>query len=78
VVAGHRAPGQDDDTGRVLGFTADYLRAFDARLAEHPHDAAALAAAMNETYAELTLPALLEISAAANTAEAAEEAEAAE
>jgi hypothetical protein len=33
---------------------------------------------MNETYAELTLPALLEISAAANTAEAAEAAEEAE
>jgi len=78
VVAGHRAPGQDDDTGRVLDFTADYLRAFDACLAEHPHDAAALVAAMNETYAELTLPALLEISAAANTAAAEEPAEATE
>jgi glyoxylase-like metal-dependent hydrolase (beta-lactamase superfamily II) len=68
VVAGHRAPGQNDDAGRVLDFTADYLRAFDERLAEHPRDAAALASAMNETYAELTLPALLELSAAANTA----------
>ena len=70
VVAGHRAPGQDDDAHRVLDFTADYLRAFDERLAEHPGDAAALVAAMNETYAELTLPALLELSAEANTAHA--------
>ena len=78
VVAGHRAPGQDDDAERVLDFTADYLRAFDARLAEHPHDAAALAAAMNETYAELTLPALLELSAAAGTEGPAEPVEPAE
>lgn len=70
VVAGHRAPGQDDDAQRVLDFTADYLRAFDERLAEHPRDAAALVSAMNETYAELTLPVLLELSAQANTAEA--------
>ncbi|MFC1403114.1 MULTISPECIES: MBL fold metallo-hydrolase [Streptacidiphilus] len=70
VVAGHRAPGQDDDAQRVLDFTADYLRAFDERLAEHPRDAAALVSAMNETYAELTLPVLLELSAEANTAEA--------
>jgi glyoxylase-like metal-dependent hydrolase (beta-lactamase superfamily II) len=41
VVAGHRAPGQSDEAGYVLAFTGDYLREFDARLAEHPHDARA-------------------------------------
>ena len=67
VVAGHRAPGQDDRAEQVIGFTADYLRAFDAHLARHPYDAAALVAAMNRTYAELTLPVLLELSAEAAT-----------
>ncbi|MHA6761633.1 MBL fold metallo-hydrolase [Streptacidiphilus sp. PAMC 29251] len=65
VVAGHRAPGQSDRADQVLGFTSGYLREFDARLAQHPDDAAALVRAMNETYAELTLPALLQLSAEA-------------
>ncbi|MEZ0092750.1 MBL fold metallo-hydrolase [Streptacidiphilus sp. EB129] len=68
VIAGHRAPGQDDDARRVLDFTAGYLREFDEQLARHPDDAAALVAAVNETYAELTLPWLLERGAEANTA----------
>ncbi|WP_395295183.1 MBL fold metallo-hydrolase [Kitasatospora hibisci] len=68
VIAGHRAPGQDDDATRVLAFTGEYLQDFDRLLAEHPADPEALAAAMNERYGELTLPAVLELSAAANTA----------
>ncbi|MFC1417546.1 MBL fold metallo-hydrolase [Streptacidiphilus cavernicola] len=67
VVAGHRAPGHGDGADRVLGFTARYLRAFDELLRRHPDDAAALVAAMNETYGELTLPVLLELSAEAAT-----------
>ncbi|MEY9843205.1 glyoxylase-like metal-dependent hydrolase (beta-lactamase superfamily II) [Streptacidiphilus sp. BW17] len=67
LIAGHRAPGQDDDARRVLAFTGDYLREFDAQLAAHPDDADALVAAMNATYAELTLPAILQQSARANT-----------
>ncbi|MFF8769932.1 MBL fold metallo-hydrolase [Kitasatospora sp. NPDC015120] len=70
VIAGHRAPDQGDDAGRVLAFTGEYLQDFDRLLAEHPHDAEALVAAVNERYGELTLPALLELSAAANTAAA--------
>jgi glyoxylase-like metal-dependent hydrolase (beta-lactamase superfamily II) len=67
LIAGHRAPEQGDDTDRVLGFTADYLREFDARLVEHPGDPAGLVEALNRTYAELTLPTLLKLSATANT-----------
>ncbi|WP_371480419.1 MBL fold metallo-hydrolase [Kitasatospora sp. NBC_00315] len=68
VIAGHRAPDRGDDAAGVLGFTAQYLRDFDARLREHPSDAEALVTAMNERYAELTLPAFLELGAAANVA----------
>ncbi|MEZ0064179.1 glyoxylase-like metal-dependent hydrolase (beta-lactamase superfamily II) [Streptacidiphilus sp. MAP12-20] len=68
VIAGHRAPGQDDDATRVLAFTGDYLREFDAHLAEHPGDPDGLFAAVNETYGELTLPAILQIGAQENTA----------
>ncbi|RAG80939.1 hypothetical protein DN069_35530 [Streptacidiphilus pinicola] len=67
VVAGHRAPGQDDDAARVIAFTGDYLREFDAHLTEHPHDPEALAAAVNETYGELTLPVMLRFGVQANT-----------
>ncbi|MFG2821899.1 MBL fold metallo-hydrolase [Kitasatospora sp. NPDC048365] len=69
VIAGHRAPGSDDDAMRVLTFTDGYLRDFDHALAEHPHDAEALAAAVNERYGGLTLPAILELGAAANVTE---------
>lgn len=68
VIAGHRAPDQGDDAARVLTFTDDYLKHFDQLLAEHPGDAEGLVAAMNERYGELTLPAFLELGAAANTA----------
>ncbi|MER8183267.1 MBL fold metallo-hydrolase [Kitasatospora sp. NPDC094015] len=68
VIAGHRAPGADDDAQRVLRFTGDYLRDFDLALAAHPHDAEALAAAVNARYGGLTLPAILELGAAAATA----------
>ena len=68
VIAGHRAPDQDDDALRVLAFTRDYLRDFDDRLREHPTDAEALVLAMNRRYAELTLPDILERGAAANVA----------
>ncbi|WP_345288666.1 MBL fold metallo-hydrolase, partial [Kitasatospora albolonga] len=68
VIAGHRAPGADDDASRVLAFTNAYLRDFDAAFAEHREDAEALAAAVNERYGGLTQPALLELSAAANVA----------
>ncbi|WP_380277581.1 MBL fold metallo-hydrolase [Kitasatospora purpeofusca] len=78
VIAGHRAPDQGDDAGRVLAFTGEYLQDFDRLLAEHPDDAQALAAAVNERYGELTLPAVLELSAAANTAAARTAATAAE
>ncbi|WP_327678995.1 MBL fold metallo-hydrolase [Kitasatospora sp. NBC_00458] len=74
VIAGHRAPGQGDDAARVLAFTGEYLQDFDRLLAEHPEDPEALAAAVNERYGELTLPAVLELSAAANTARSAERA----
>jgi len=67
VIAGHRAPGADDDAMRVLGFTAEYLRDFDAALTDHPHDPEALAAAVNERYGGLTLPAILDLGAAANS-----------
>ncbi|MFC8451965.1 MBL fold metallo-hydrolase [Kitasatospora sp. NPDC057223] len=68
VIAGHRAPDQDDDALRVLAFTREYLREFDDRLREHPTDAEALVAAMNRRYAGLTLPDILERGAAANVA----------
>ncbi|MFJ7273406.1 MBL fold metallo-hydrolase [Kitasatospora sp. NPDC098663] len=71
VIAGHRAPDQGDDAARVLAFTGEYLQDFDRLLAEHPHDPEALVTAMNERYGELTLPAILELGAAANTARAA-------
>ncbi|WP_345290494.1 MBL fold metallo-hydrolase [Kitasatospora albolonga] len=57
VIAGHRAPGADDDASRVLAFTNAYLRDFDAAFAEHREDAEALAAAVNERYGGLTQPA---------------------
>ncbi|MEV6976451.1 MBL fold metallo-hydrolase [Kitasatospora sp. NPDC093806] len=78
VIAGHRAPEQGDDAARVLAFTGEYLQDFDRLLALHPDDPEALVAAVNERYGELTLPAVLELSAAANTARAAAETEAAE
>jgi hypothetical protein len=67
VVAGHRTPGWADDAAQELDFTSGYLRDFDARLAEHPDDPQALVDAVNATYAELTLPALLHAGAEANT-----------
>jgi glyoxylase-like metal-dependent hydrolase (beta-lactamase superfamily II) len=67
VVAGHRAPGQDDEAVRVIAFTGDYLREFDAHLTEHPDDPDAVAAAVNETYGELALPAILHTGVRANT-----------
>ncbi|WP_052391203.1 MBL fold metallo-hydrolase [Streptomyces sp. NRRL B-24484] len=67
VVAGHRAPGTDDDALRVLAFTGEYLQDFDRALAAHPHDPEALAAAVNERYGALTLPVILDLGAAANT-----------
>ncbi|MFB6890135.1 MBL fold metallo-hydrolase [Kitasatospora sp. NPDC056327] len=68
VIAGHRAPDQGDDAARVLAFTGEYLQDFDRLLAGHPDDPEALVAAVNERYGELTLPVVLELSAAANTA----------
>ncbi|WP_441251269.1 MBL fold metallo-hydrolase [Kitasatospora sp. McL0602] len=68
VIAGHRAPGADDDAVRVLGFTGEYLQDFDHALAAHPHDPEALIAALGSRYGGLTLPAILELGAAANTA----------
>ncbi|MFE6052140.1 MBL fold metallo-hydrolase [Kitasatospora sp. NPDC056446] len=75
VIAGHRAPDQGDDAARVLAFTGEYLQDFDRLLAEHPDDPEALATAMNERYGELTLPVILELGAAANTARVAAEGE---
>ncbi|BFV58020.1 MBL fold metallo-hydrolase [Kitasatospora sp. CMC57] len=66
VIAGHRAPGADDDAMRVLTFTSEYLQDFDRALSVHPDDAEALVAMVNERYGGLTLPAILELSAAAN------------
>ncbi|WP_457034294.1 MBL fold metallo-hydrolase [Kitasatospora sp. P5_F3] len=66
VIAGHRVPGADDDAMRVLTFTSEYLQDFDRALAAHPDDAEALAAMVNERYGGLTLPVILELSAAAN------------
>ncbi|MFJ1753741.1 MBL fold metallo-hydrolase [Kitasatospora sp. NPDC088134] len=66
VVAGHRAPGADDAAHRVLSFTAGYLRDFDEALHDHSTDPEALVAAVNERYGGLTLPAILELGAAAN------------
>ncbi|WP_354641541.1 MBL fold metallo-hydrolase [Kitasatospora camelliae] len=68
VIAGHRAPGSDDEALRVLAFTGEYLQDFDRALAAHPYDAEALTATMNERYGGLTLPAILDLGAAANTA----------
>ncbi|MEU8515204.1 MBL fold metallo-hydrolase [Kitasatospora sp. NPDC048722] len=73
VIAGHRAPEQGDDATRVLAFTGEYLQDFDRLLAEHPDDAEALVTAVNERYGELTLPVVLELSAAANVGRAVEE-----
>ncbi len=70
VIAGHRAPDQGDDAARVLAFTGEYLQDFDRLLAEHPDDPEALVAAVNQRYGELTLPAVLDLGAAANTAAA--------
>ena len=72
VIAGHRAPDQDDDAARVLTFTDDYLKEFDRLLVEHPGDPEGLVTAMSELYGELTLPAFLELGAEANTARQAE------
>ncbi|MDH6111853.1 glyoxylase-like metal-dependent hydrolase (beta-lactamase superfamily II) [Kitasatospora sp. MAP12-15] len=71
VIAGHRAPDQDDDAARVLTFTDDYLKEFDRLLAEHPGDPEGLVTAMSERF-WLTLPQFLELGAAANTARPAE------
>ncbi|WP_051830391.1 MULTISPECIES: MBL fold metallo-hydrolase [Streptomyces] len=71
VIAGHRAPDHGDDAAQVLAFTGEYLRDFDRLLAEHPDDPEALVTAVNERYGELTLPVILELGAAANTARAA-------
>jgi len=68
VIAGHRAPGGDDDAMRVLSFTGEYLQDFDRALAEHPGDPEGLTAAVNERYGGLTLPAILDLGATANTA----------
>ncbi|MGC0312219.1 glyoxylase-like metal-dependent hydrolase (beta-lactamase superfamily II) [Kitasatospora acidiphila] len=67
VVAGHRAPEQDDDADRVLDFTRGYLRDFDRLLAHHPDDPEALITAMGERYGRLTLPLFLTEGAQANT-----------
>jgi glyoxylase-like metal-dependent hydrolase (beta-lactamase superfamily II) len=72
VIAGHRAPDQDDDAARVLTFTGEYLRDFDRLLAEHPHDPDGLTARMGQLYGELTLPGFLTAGALANTARAGE------
>ncbi|MEU9073700.1 MBL fold metallo-hydrolase [Kitasatospora sp. NPDC048538] len=75
VIAGHRAPDRGDDAARVLAFTGEYLQDFDRLLAEHPDDPEALVTAMNARYGELTLPVILELGAAANTARTSAEAE---
>ncbi|MFF7637129.1 MBL fold metallo-hydrolase [Kitasatospora sp. NPDC008050] len=68
VIAGHRAPDQDDDAGRVLAFTGEYLQDYDRLLAAHPGDPEGLIAAVGERYGELTLPPVLAAAAAAHTA----------
>lgn len=68
VITGHRAPGMDDDALRVIEFTDAYLEDFDHALAAFPGNAEALVAAVNERYGGLTLPAMLELGAAANVA----------
>ncbi|WP_329566101.1 MBL fold metallo-hydrolase [Kitasatospora sp. NBC_01266] len=73
VIAGHRAPEQGDDAGRVLAFTGEYLKDFDQLLARHPHDPDALVAAVGERYGELTLPTFLAAGAQAHTGPAAGE-----
>ncbi|MFI6444812.1 MBL fold metallo-hydrolase [Kitasatospora sp. NPDC050543] len=73
IIAGHRAPDQDDAALRVLAFTGEYLQDFDAWLREYPADVDALIAAMGERYGELTLPAFLRLSAAANVERVARE-----
>ncbi|MEY9943805.1 MBL fold metallo-hydrolase [Kitasatospora sp. GAS1066B] len=73
VIAGHRAPEQDDDAGRVLAFTGEYLQDFDHLLARYPHDPDALIAAVGERYGELTLPTVLAAGAQAHAGPAAAE-----
>lgn len=71
VIAGHRAPDQDDDAGRVLAFTGEYLQDYDRLLAAHPGDPEGLIAAVGERYGELTLPPVLAAAASAHTARVA-------
>lgn len=66
VIAGHRAPGAEDEAMPVISFTAEYLQDFDRALAAFPGNADAVAAAVNERYGALALPAFLALGATAN------------
>ncbi len=62
IIAGHKAPGRSDDAAEQLSFTREYLRVFDAALADSP-DAATLAARMSATYSALAAPTILQFGA---------------
>jgi glyoxylase-like metal-dependent hydrolase (beta-lactamase superfamily II) len=62
IIAGHKAPGRSDGAAEQLAFTREYLRVFDAVLADSP-DAATLAARMSATYNALAAPTILQFGA---------------
>lgn len=68
VIAGHRVPNPVDEGSRVLDFTSEYLRVFDAALARHGEDVAGVVAEVNARYGGLTLPGVLSAGAEANAA----------
>jgi glyoxylase-like metal-dependent hydrolase (beta-lactamase superfamily II) len=62
IVAGHKAPGRPDGAADQLHFTRQYLRDFDAALADSP-DAASLITRMSAAYSGLAAPTILQFGA---------------
>lgn len=64
VIAGHKAPGTDDEGRRVLTETRDYIEAFNAAISQSSN-AQELIKTMTARYPDRALPIILEISASA-------------
>jgi glyoxylase-like metal-dependent hydrolase (beta-lactamase superfamily II) len=62
IIAGHKAPGRPDGAADQLSFTRQYLRDFDAALAESP-DPDSLFSRMSATYSDLAAPTILQFGA---------------